>query len=95
MHVLYKAACIGLEACGCLERVDVRGNALTSLGGPAGGPGPLAALTALTALDAGANRLAAFPGGGRPAARAAGAPEPGPQPVPSSIFKPQPLTPNP
>ena len=57
-------ACTGLEACGSLERVDVRGNALASLGVPAGGPGPLVALTALTALDAGANRLAAFPAAG-------------------------------
>lgn len=72
MHLLYEAAvpvhsvvaCVGLEACGSLERVDVRGNALASLGWPTGGPGPLAGLTALTALDAGANRLAAFPAPG-------------------------------
>lgn len=64
MPTHYVVAYIGLEACGCLERVDVRGNALASLGRPAGGPGPLAALTALTALDAGANRLTAFPAAG-------------------------------
>jgi hypothetical protein len=51
----------GLEASGALERLVARGNALASLGGPPGRPGPLAALTALTLLDAGANRLAAFP----------------------------------
>ena len=51
----------GLEACGSLERLNVRSNVLASLGGPAGGPSPLAALTALVALDAGANRLTAFP----------------------------------
>lgn len=43
-----------------------RGNALGILGGPPGElsssrTGPLAALTALTLLDAGANRLTAFP----------------------------------